>query len=150
MRIDPIQSDGGYPGEAQLVVSSVSGNPSVADPMEAYLSQGSPVQNTWYEVLNLTGSGVFHHLRFMGSKSGGIDDAAFCEARVTVDGGTAQTFVDNQQYIDELPSEGGSGDESRVNKHFGTRFAVSLLIEVRLTVAAATVLRCLAFYSEDQ
>ncbi len=40
------------------------GNQTVGDITSPYLAQGSPVQNSWYTVLNLTGGGFLSGLHF--------------------------------------------------------------------------------------
>ena len=125
-----------------MVWSDIPQKPPVGDPKDAFLTQASPVQNTWYTVLNLSGSGFLTEVRGAEDTSG-----TNTEFRFTIDGGTAQTFVQTNANIEAVLAN--STAETRYVPAVRARFDSSLLVECRTIIASVSQLQAVCYYTED-
>ena len=119
-----------------------------SQPQRAALSQSSPVDDTWYDVLDYTGSGFLFVAWMSISTSTNIG----VELRITIDGGTSVVFEDDgsivRDYLGFITGTSGAG----LNKSFFRgvcRFTSSLQVEARRTSGSGNTLRALVEYSTD-
>ncbi len=104
--------------------TTLAPEPPKTDPKEAYLSQASPFKNTWYTILDLSGSGYLHEVRATSS------EPVNTEIRCTIDGGTAQISSHDITSLDRIEI----GNDTRFELHFQrVRFFTSLKVEIRAT-----------------
>ena len=123
--------------------TTLSLEPPRTDPKEAFLSQVSPTQNTWYPILDLSGSGYLHEVR-VGDSSG---NTGKLEIRFTIDGGTAQTSSHDNNIVDKIPTF--SSGYGRLELNFQrVRFFTFLKVEMRSTSGSPGTLYGKAYYSQ--
>ena len=124
--------------------TTLSFEPPQTDPKEAYLSQANPTQNTWYTILDLSGSGYLHEARAT-EQGGGGNPTLYMEIRFTIDGGTAQTSSHDHYVVDRI----NASDGGRLELHFQrVRFFTSLKVEMRSTTVSPGTLHGKAYYSQ--
>ena len=125
--------------------TTLSFEPPQTDPKETYLRQMSPTQNTWYTILDLSGSGYLHEVRCTENLSGvySVD----MEIRFTIDGGTAQISSFDYEYLDRIEVT-VSTKVRRELRFQRVRFFTSLKVEMRSIKAAPGTLHGKVYYSQ--
>ncbi len=123
-------------------VSEAVTNPSVGNPVKAYLQQAAPVQNTWYDLLNVSERGVLGQVIL--NRDG---NSTAVEVRYTIDGGTPQIFPSNSSQVDAMDT--GVASEA-THYPLWARYETSLRVEVRTTTAGVTNLFARVVRTVDQ
>ncbi len=125
--------------------TTLSFEPPKTNPKEAYLGQANATQNTWYTILNLSGSGYLHEVRATERVVGVLDKPTYVEIRFTIDGGTAQT-----SNLDDIALDYAQHfNNNRFELHFQRiRFFTSLKVEMRSTGVLQGTLYGKVYYSQ--
>lgn len=121
--------------------------PPPADLVGTILNQVNPVQNTWYDILNIAGQGFLHAAN--AEKDTNSNELEF---RVTIDGGAANIMPEDNTDVTTRGVTGvrpGSGSGKRLSMP-NLRFNSNLRVEIRTTVAAIVTLAGYVEHSIDQ
>ena len=137
-----------FPPAAQESSSPEAAEPSfpVTTPQEAYLAQSSPVQYTWYELLDYTSGAGFLHFLIGGFLT---QVASVIDFRVTIDGGDAIELSGDHQLVAAVGQPDITSPPSRVIPFGNIRFSSSLKVEASTNMLNSPTFRSKVYYSTE-